>query len=346
MKRLAYLLLTLSALCAVAPAQAQPPPPTVAGYQFYAFLDVTSAHEEPLPNLIRRELPDIPSAWFEIEKYISAYYPNALTSPRSRTLKAGSTIRLPIYTRPSELVVRAAPPPPKPTPALPARQDEPIIGALIEADAPISVEGSLGQRRRLNAVDNVRRGDTITTDDKTTASVRLLDGTLILLRTESSVLLKEFRFAKSDVNNGVLSIQLLTGAMRTISGLIPKDPKSKYSMSTPGGSVAVRGTDYAVRWCAADGVCMLDGEPVGSGLYAGVLEGGIDIPNANGSSPADAGEIVRVANPELAATPAPEMAPLVFTPEELKNFHPKIVCALPPNHAPTLLNGCGPRSRF
>lgn len=315
-----FLLAGFLAVLLAATARAQPPPPAIEGYRFFAFLDVTAESDEPLPNLIRRELPDLPQAWFEVEKYIATYYPQSFTTPRSRILKRGTSIRLPLYRKPADLVVAQPAPAPKPPVVEPAPKPVPleqIIGALIESDGPVLAEGSLGQRRDLLAIDNVRRGDTISTD-KTAASVRLLDGTTILLRAGSSVLLKEFRFAKGDANTGVLNLKLLKGAMRTISGMIPKDARSSYALETPKATMTVRGTDYAVRICEAGDNCMIDGSAAPEGLYAGVLEGGIDLGNASGSSPANAGDIVRVDTPEVAAVPAPEAAPLLFTPEELK----------------------------
>ncbi|MES2886003.1 MAG: FecR family protein [Pseudomonadota bacterium] len=312
------LLPLLMALLLGSPAMAQPPPPALEGYRFFAFLDVTVEVEEPLPTVIRREMPELPQAWYEVEKYIASYYPNAFTAPRSRILKQGVSIRLPMYRKPSELVVLAPPPPPAPEPAPLAKPQESIVGALVTADNPVQVEGSLGQRSELAAVDNVRRGDTITTDAKTEASLRLLDGTTILLRTGSSVLLKEFRFASKDGNSGVLNLKLLKGGMRTISGMIPKNKASQYALETPKATMTVRGTDYAVRLCEAGDNCQIDGEAAAEGLYAGVLEGGIDLGNASGSSPAEAGDIVRVETPEASAVPAPEAASLVFNEEELK----------------------------
>lgn len=317
MTRLRALLCALFALAAAAPALAQPPPPPVEGYRFYAFLDLETLTEEPLPTVIRRELPELPQAWYEIEKYVAAYNPQIFTAPRSRIIKARTALRLPLYRRADELPVAVAPPPPK-VEAAPAPQPlEPIIGALVTADGPVAVEGSLGQQRSLQAVDNVRRGDTLTTDAKTEASVRLLDGTTLLLRTGSSVLLKEFRFGSKDGHEGALNLKLLKGAMRTISGMIPKDAKSQYALETPKATLKVRGTDYAVRICEEADQCQIDGAPALPGLYAGVLEGGIDLGNAGGSSPANAGDVVRVDTPEAAAADAPEAAPLVFTPPEL-----------------------------
>lgn len=313
------LLIALATLLAGV-AQAQPPP-DIAGYRFYAFLNITVEVEEPLPTLIRRELPEDPAIWPQVEQYVSREFPQAFTRNGSRILSRHAAIRLPMYRRPSELAVAeplppAAPPPPP---------EEAIVGALIEADEAVEREGLKGQRASIQAIDNVRRGDILTTTRRSAASLRLLDGTLILMRPDSAVQIKDFRFASADGNAGALNIQLLRGAMRTVSGMISKDPRSRYLLETPGGNVTVRGTDYAVRWCPKKGDCQLEGEDVDGGLYAGVLEGGIDLPNSQGASPANAGDVVRVANAGDSALPAPEMAPLVFTPPELEKLPKKAV---------------------
>ena len=321
--RLHPLLLLIALATLLAGAARAQPPPDIAGYRFYAFLNITVGVEEPLPTLIRRELPEDPAIWPQVEQYVSREFPQAFTRHGSRILSRNAAIRLPMYRRPSEIAV-AAPPPVAPPPPPPPPQ-EAIVGALIEADEPVLREGIQGQRASILAIDNVRRGDTLVTTPRSAASLRLLDGTLILMRPDSAVQIKDFRFASQDGNAGALNIQLLRGAMRTVSGMISKDPRSKYLLETPGGNVTVRGTDYAVRWCPEKGSCQLKGEEVDGGLYAGVLEGGIDLPNSRGASPANAGDIVRVASVGEGALPAPEMAPLVFTPPELEKLPKKVV---------------------
>lgn len=335
---LTCLLMLMAALLPLA-GLAQPPP-DIAGYRFYAFLNVDVTVEEPLPTLIRRELPDDPAIWPQVEQYVSREFPAAFTRNGSRILRRGAAIRLPMYRLPSQLAeVAPAPLPPPPPPAPP---EEAIVGALIEADEAVRREASGGGQASIVAIDNIRRGDVLRTTPRSSASLRLLDGTMILLRPDSAVRVKDFRFARSDGNAGALNIELLHGAMRTVSGMISKDPRSKYLLETPGGSVTVRGTDYAVRWCPEKGACQLDGEAVDGGLYAGVLEGGIDLPNDQGASPANAGDIVRVASAGEGAVPAPEMAPLVFTPPELANLPRKPATAATCRRGPrdNLQGGC------
>lgn len=337
------LLISLAALLPALPAAAAPP--DIPGYRFYAFLNIDVQTEEPLPTLIRRELPDDPAIWPQVEQYVSREFPQAFTRPGSRVLSRRASIRLPMYRRPSQQAQAVepvtAPPPPPPV------AEEAIVGALIDADESIERAARSGARQQIKAIDNVRRGDTLSTGARSSASLRLLDGTLILMRPNSAVLLKDFRFAQADGNAGALNIELLRGGIRTVSGMIPKDPRSKYLLETPGGQVTVRGTDYAVRWCPEHGACTLDGEPAKAGLYAGVLEGGIDLPHAAGASPADAGDVVHVASVGRAADPAPEMAPLVFTPPELERLpkrpKPKTECRHGPRDA--VVSSCVQQNR-
>jgi hypothetical protein len=304
-------------------ALAQPVPPEFSDRVFIGFLEYSPAVDEPLPSLVRRQYADVPGLWSQIEDYITTYNPLAFTAPRSRILRQGVRLRLPLYGPPAPpLPVRAPIPMPKPEVLLPAKANEPIVGALIAAEPAVEAVGSLGQHRTLGLQDTVFRGDTINTNKDGEARVRLLDGTLVVLRADSAVLIKDFSFAKSDVNAGVLNLKLLRGAMRTLSGLIPKDPKSVFALETPSSTIKVRGTDYAVRWC--DGACMLNGAPADNGLYAGVLEGGIDL--AGASATAVAGDIVKVKTPGAEPIPAPEAASLVFMPDELLLLPKKQPC--------------------
>ena len=171
------LLISLATLLPALPAAAAPP--DIPGYRFYAFLTVDVQAEEPLPTLIRREMPDDPAIWPQVEQYVSREFPDAFTRPGSRVLAKRASIRLPMYRTPSQQaqVVEpvTAPPPPAPV------TDEVIVGALIDADEDIERQPPGGARSRIHAVENVHRGDTLSTGPRSSASVRLLDGTLILM---------------------------------------------------------------------------------------------------------------------------------------------------------------------
>src|SRR4051812_6413023 len=109
--------------------------------------------------------------------------------------------------------------------------------------------------------------DTLRTGAASSLQVRLVDESLISLRESSEFAIEEYRFAGGTTDDTERAFfRLLKGGFRSVTGLIGRTRNANYRVQTQTATIGIRGTDYAVRLCAAD--C---GAGVRDGLWGSVL---------------------------------------------------------------------------
>jgi hypothetical protein len=88
--------------------------------------------------------------------------------------------------------------------------------------------------------------DRISTGPNSGAAFSLRDGTTISLGPNSIVDMTSFRF-ESTKQEGELTIGLVTGAMRFISGLLSKRSSANMRIATNTATIGIRGTDFILE---------------------------------------------------------------------------------------------------
>lgn len=93
-------------------------------------------------------------------------------------------------------------------------------------------------------------GDTIGTQKGAFALLVFNDGSRVALRPESALLIRGFSFKADDPTNDQLSVQLVKGWLRNVSGQIGKrGNEAAFDMKVSDTTIGIRGTDFAVRLC-------------------------------------------------------------------------------------------------
>jgi uncharacterized membrane protein YgcG len=90
-------------------------------------------------------------------------------------------------------------------------------------------------------------GDKLVTGKKTEAEIAFTDTTLMTLGENTIFVIKDYAYhpdSKEGKSVGRFVMDLVAGAFRTITGLIPKGDPSDYKVETPVATIGVRGTDY------------------------------------------------------------------------------------------------------
>lgn len=121
----------------------------------------------------------------------------------------------------------------------------------------------LKRRSKIMSVDNITTG----ADSK--AQFSMSDGGLITLKENTEISVSHYEFDK-DTQKGSATLEVISGGLRSISGLIKKTG-GDYQVKTPVGSIGIRGTHFAV-------------EVAGDDVYFGVYSGNIDIALNNNQS--------------------------------------------------------------
>lgn len=156
-----------------------------------------------------------------------------------------------------------------PKTATQTNQNKPYAGRVLASTGIVYAQNTRGKYRRLKRGSAVNNGDKIITQ-KQQAQIRFTDGSLVALRANSEFLIEEYNFNGSQDGSEKSTYNLLKGSLRSLSGAIGKLNKENYRLKTPVATIGIRGTDFAVTYCA-EGEC----GDLTPGLYCAVADGAI-----------------------------------------------------------------------
>jgi hypothetical protein len=141
-----------------------------------------------------------------------------------------------------------------------------------------------GQSRSLTKGAQIGEGETINTNSGR-AQVRFTDGAYVSLQPASEFRIDQYRFeGKADgKEKGFFS--LLKGGLRTITGLVGRNNKQNYQISTTVATIGIRGTEYTIQY--------------GNSIQGTVGEGEIDVCNGAGCLSVTNGESYYVQSQEI-----------------------------------------------
>jgi hypothetical protein len=101
-------------------------------------------------------------------------------------------------------------------------------------------------------------GDTVGTQQNAFALVVFNDGSRVALRPESALAIRGFSYKPEDPAADQMSVQLLKGWLRNVSGQIGKRGNEKaFELRVNDATIGIRGTDFSVRLC--DEACVAAG---------------------------------------------------------------------------------------
>lgn len=96
-----------------------------------------------------------------------------------------------------------------------------------------------------------REGDTLSTAEGSTAIVRMQDGTRVTLRPGTDLVVQRFQYRDGASDNSLV-MQLFSGGLRAITGLIAKNAPEAAKLQTRTATIGIRGTDFDARLCQRD----------------------------------------------------------------------------------------------
>lgn len=159
------------------------------------------------------------------------------------------------------------------------------VGKVIIFSGVVAAKDPGGKLRVLSRKSEVFKKDVITTEKDSYARIRFTDGSLLVMRPESTISIDEYHFSKNSPKKDAAVINLLEGGLRTITGLIGKrGNKDSYKTKTRHASIGIRGTIYGVLLCEGSSCAGLSGKqrPTRDGQYVNVSKGRIVIRNNTG----------------------------------------------------------------
>jgi len=167
-------------------------------------------------------------------------------------------------------------------------------GRVLSLQGAVQATSADGDERLLADDGVIREGEVIRTRGGR-VQIRFQDGALVSLGPRTRFQVERYdRADNADASRedggGSVVMELFRGAMRTITGAIGDSPGDEYRMETPVATVGVRGTQYALEYCADD-AC---GAGVADGLYGKVIAEAITVANRGGAASFGQGQYLRV----------------------------------------------------
>ena len=130
------------------------------------------------------------------------------------------------------------------------------VGKAMAVIDAASVSGAAGSRT-LTVGEDVFTGDLVKTDDIGEAQLLFTDGTRMVVGANSSLVIDDFVF-RSGATENKFAVRALGGVFRFISG---ESGDAGYSITTPSGTIGVRGTAFDFTVTPGDTkLVLLEGE--------------------------------------------------------------------------------------
>ena len=192
-----------------------------------------------------------------------------------------------------------------------------VVGVVEHLNGPLMDRKADGTVKVLAPKSEVESGDTLVTEKNTYAQIRFIDHGEITLRPGTTFKIDNFAYEADKPEGDSAAFSLIKGGLRSITGLLGKRNKEKFSLKTPTATIGIRGTTFIAQWVEAP--IVNPGLPPAApalqpGLHVAVLEGLIVVTNAGGAQHFPAGQfgfVPSIQQPPIVVPPNPG---LQFTP--------------------------------
>lgn len=124
-------------------------------------------------------------------------------------------------------------------------------------------------------------GSTVTTEGNSYAVLKFEDGTVVLLKENTSFQVQGYSYHPKAPENSNAVFNLLRGGLRVVTGLVTSRNRDALRVATPHATIGIRGTEFTAELI--------------NPLVVGVQVGAVSLTNAAGSMLVGAGQFASVA---------------------------------------------------
>lgn len=147
-------------------------------------------------------------------------------------------------------------------------------GTIDKLSGNATITSANNQTRPATANAKIQSGDTITTEGKGEALVKMADNSLVALRPNTQFQFTDFKFEEKKSDSSIST--LIRGTARLVSGLIGKSNPDNVKVAAKTATIGIRGTDFEVSVVDQD-----DGN-TRAGIYNFVHDGRTNVKLAQG----------------------------------------------------------------
>jgi hypothetical protein len=173
-----------------------------------------------------------------------------------------------------------------------------VVGVVAHLSGPLLDRKADGSVKVLGPKSEIENGDTLVSEKNTYAQIRFVDNSEITLKPGTTFHVENFNYDAGKPDADSAAFNLVKGGLRSITGLLGKRNKEKFSLKTPSATIGIRGTTFIVQYVpppAPTGmrvnhdVSSIDAADTGKAPLPGTAQGKVVIdrsPQGNGGSPA------------------------------------------------------------
>jgi hypothetical protein len=123
-----------------------------------------------------------------------------------------------------------------------------VVGVVTHLSGPLLDQKADGSVKVLGPKSEVENGDTLVSEKNTYAQIRFVDNHEITLKPGTTFRIENFSYdaGKPDADSAAFS--LVKGGLRSITGLLGKRNKEKFSLKTPSATIGIRGTTFVAQY--------------------------------------------------------------------------------------------------
>ena len=123
-----------------------------------------------------------------------------------------------------------------------------VAGRVERLSGPLLAKKLDGSVKVLGLKSEVESGDTLVSEKNTYAQIRFIDNSEITLRPGTTFKVENFAYEEGRPDADQASFNLVKGGLRSITGLMGKRNKEKFSLKTPNATIGIRGTTFVATY--------------------------------------------------------------------------------------------------
>ncbi|MBV8658014.1 MAG: FecR domain-containing protein [Burkholderiales bacterium] len=121
-----------------------------------------------------------------------------------------------------------------------------VVGRIEAEGGQVERWGADGQPRTAHVFAHIEQGDLITTGPDGWVVLSMVDSASLTLKGNSRMRIGDYDFKPAEPKRSNIFLELLTGSLRSITGLIGHSNPQAYLVKTPTATMGIRGTDHEI----------------------------------------------------------------------------------------------------
>ncbi len=123
-----------------------------------------------------------------------------------------------------------------------------VAGAVTRLSGPLMAKKADGSVKVLALRSEIESGDTLVSEKNTYAQIKFIDNSEITLRPGTTFKVENFAYDEGKPEADSANFSLVKGGLRSITGLMGKRNKEKFSLKTPSATIGIRGTTFVAQY--------------------------------------------------------------------------------------------------